>query len=108
MNDAIDDWSMDCSPIKENFEAPYFIPLSYAFGTFRFHMKFEISKGSRDCSLIYIYIYMLQSYAFISRETFYKILKKIVSKILRVLLIELMSVECRLTLFSKLSPNHGR
>lgn len=45
MNDTkLIDWSLDRTPIKENFAAPYFIYLSYALdpAPFRFHMEFEV------------------------------------------------------------------
>lgn len=44
MNDTkLVDWSFDRTPIKDNFEAPYFIYLSYALdpAPFRFHLEFE-------------------------------------------------------------------
>ncbi|XP_011190306.1 endoplasmic reticulum metallopeptidase 1 [Zeugodacus cucurbitae] len=51
MNDTkLIDWSLDRTPIKQNFEPPYFIYLSYALdpAPFRFHMEF--AHNSSDWS----------------------------------------------------------
>lgn len=43
------DWSLDRTPLRNNFTAPYFIYLSYALdpAPFRFHMEFQVSYHFR-------------------------------------------------------------